>query len=329
MRGSNLRKFLKALDLVGRPNGATFEELQKELDLTRRSVYREIEFLQDMGLPIYDDTSERPKRWKLSGEYLKKLPNLKIPNIEFTPSEIISLYFLKGENRVYKGTEIEKAINSAFTKIGLFAHDDLFMRFDKIKTILVSSSKFAKDYSDKEGIIDSLTKAMFLSKTCKIGYHSFSDDKTKDISIDPLNFFENNGGLYLFIRITGTKDIKIIAVERIEELKITDVDFTYPKGFKPEERLDNAFGIIYDVPIKARIWFSKEQARYIRQRKWAKQQKIVEHDNGSIILEMKTSGWLEVKRWILSFGKEAEVLEPSRLRDEVKKEIAELVNRYE
>ena len=164
MRGSNLRKFLKTLDLLGRPNGATFEELQVELDLTRRSVYREIEFLQNIGLPIYDDTSERPKRWKLSGEYLRKLPNLKIPNIEFTPSEIISLHFLKGENRIYKGTEIETAINSAFAKIGLFANDELFRRFDKIKNIYVSSSKVAKDYSGKERIIDSLTKAMLLSK---------------------------------------------------------------------------------------------------------------------------------------------------------------------
>ena len=117
-------------------------------------------------------------------------------------------------------------------------------------------------------------------------------------------------------------------MERIRELTVTDLDFTYPKGFKPEERLDNAFGIICDVPIKARIWFSKDQARYIRQRRWAKQQKIIEKDDGSIILEMKTSGWLEVKRWILSFGKDAEVLEPIKLRNELKGETSELANLY-
>jgi predicted DNA-binding transcriptional regulator YafY len=55
MRGSNLRKFLKALDLLSKPEGVTIDELQKELEIDRRSVYRQIEFIESLDFPIYDD----------------------------------------------------------------------------------------------------------------------------------------------------------------------------------------------------------------------------------------------------------------------------------
>jgi hypothetical protein len=58
-------------------------------------------------------------------------------------------------------------------------------------------TKFAKDYSQKEEVIDQLTDAMLLQRTCLVEYHSFGDDTVKHFKIDPLKFFEQEGGLYL------------------------------------------------------------------------------------------------------------------------------------
>lgn len=46
-----------------------------------------------------------------------------------------------------------------------------------------------------------------------------------------------------------------------------------------------------------------------------------EQKDGSIILEMKTSGWWDVKKWVLSFGAEAKVLKPEKLRKEIIEEM--------
>jgi len=171
--------------------------------------------------------------------------------------------------------------------------------------------------SDKEEIIDSLTDAMLKQKTCYVKYHSFYDNKIKNFKIDPLHFFENKGGLYLFVNTTRFKEIRKLAVERIEELKITDASFRYPKEFNPEERLNAAFDIVDDEPMQVKIWFSADQARYIRERKWANEQKITNKRDGSIVLELNTSGWDDVKRWVLSYGSQAKVLKPTKLRKEI------------
>ena len=63
MRGKNLGKFLRAVDLLGKTEGVTIDELSEELGIDRRSVYRLLEF----RFPIYEDKIrlEKKKRWKL------------------------------------------------------------------------------------------------------------------------------------------------------------------------------------------------------------------------------------------------------------------------
>jgi len=301
-----------------------------QLGIDRRSVYRLIGVIEELGFPLYDDKIplEKEKRWKLEESYLKKLPNMKVPDVNLTLLEIISLYLLRSESSLLKGTELERYTKSAFGKFSLFMPKDAFGKLDKIKALFVSASKFGKDYSGKEEIINQLMDAMLKNETCYLTYHSFYDDKIKSFKIDPLHFFENDGGLYLLVNTTSFGDIRTLAVERIEKIKETGEFFEYPKEFDPEELLESAFDIVYGDPVKVRIWFSAEQARYIKERKWSKNQDIADQEDGSIILSMDTSGWWDVKRWVLSYGSDAKVIEPEAFRMEIADELRAAGNLY-
>ena len=324
MRGRNLVKLLSVIELLAKPAGATISEIAEHLEVDRRSVYRIMDVIQELGFPVYDEKIylEKEKRWKFMDSYLKKLPNMKIPDVNITLHEIISLYLIKGEARVFKGTEIERNIKSVFGKLGMFLPDDAYRRLNKIKALFIPTSRFVKDYSGKEEIIDQLMDAIFKQETCHIKYHSFYDDKMKDFAIDPLHFFENDGGLYVFVNTTDFGDVRTLAVERIMEITRTGNFFTYPENFDLEELLELAFDIVYENPIDVKIWFSADQARYIKERKWSKTQKIKEQKDGSIILSMHTSGRWDIRKWVLSYGAEAQVLEPEDLRNEISDELA-------
>lgn len=330
MRGKNLVKFLRAVELLSKPEGTTIEEMSEHLQVDRRSVYRMINLIEELGFPLYDDKIplEREKRWKFDESYLKKLPNITIPDVNLTLPEIISLYLVKSGTGLFKGTEIEKQTKSAFGKLSLFVPKDAFSQLDKIKALFVPTSKFAKDYLGKKQIFEELMDAMLQKETCYIKYHSFYDDKIKDFKIDPLHFFENDGGLYLFVNTTAFGEIRTLAVERIQEITKTEASFEYPRDFDPEELLESAFDIVCGEPIDVKIWFPAGQARYIKERKWSKTQKFEDQQDGSIILSMSTSGWWDVKRWVLSFGADAKVLEPIELRKEIVEELEAAEDRY-
>jgi len=331
MRGKQLVKMLKTIDLLAKPSGTTVQEIQAALEVDRRSVYRILEMLEELGFPIYDEKMEdgAQKRWKLTENYLKKLPNMTLPDIHLTLSEILSLYLLKGNANLLKGTELEKSIESAFGKIAQFLPEDLFKNLNKIKAMVLPSFDYSKDYSGKEAIINTLMEAIIARESCYVTYHSFYDDNIKQFTIDPLHIFEYEGGLYLYVNATRFGEIRTLAVERIQKIDPAGEHYEYPVDFDPEEMIRSVFDIIYEKPIAAKIWFSANQARYVRQRQWAKSQQIEEMADGSIILSMTVSSEYMLLRWLLSQGAEAVLLEPADLRKTLFQKLKEMANKYE
>jgi predicted DNA-binding transcriptional regulator YafY len=329
--GEQMVRMLRAVDLLSRPSGVTKQELVERLGVDKRSVERLLGLLQELNFPVYDepDALSGKKTWRMVDTYVMKLPNITLPDIRLTLPELISLYLIKGEAKLFHGTEIERMADAAFCKMALFMPEGLSQQLEKIRTLFVPAGKFAKDYTGKEKIIDGLRRGMVEQKRCAVQYHSFHSGKKRDYDIAPLRFFENNGGLYVFVIVAAYDEIRTLAVERIERLHLTDVPFEYPEDFDPERLLSSAFGIIFDKPVKVRIRFSKEAAPYIRERTWAPNQRIMENeDDGSLILEMETTGWFDVKKWVLSYGRQAEVLEPKEMRDEILEEMKTCVEKY-
>jgi predicted DNA-binding transcriptional regulator YafY len=50
--------------------------------------------------------------------------------------------------------------------------------------------------------------------------------------------------------------------------------------------------------------------------------------DGSLLLTLTTSHFLEIKKWILSWGSGARVLEPESLRNEIVTELAQMTQQY-
>ena len=249
--------------------------------------------------------------------------------MNLTLSEVIALYFIRGHARVFTGTDIESNIESAFTKLDAFVPEGLARKLDKIRTLFTPTAKYAKDYSGKQEIIDTLTEAIFRQQSCQVVYHSFHDDSVRNFRFEPLCFFERDGGLYLFVRVPKYDSIRVLAVERIEQLTMEETTFEPPEDFDAASYLDGAFSIIFDDPTIFRIRFSATCARYVRERQWGREQSITENPDGSILMELNTSGWLEVKRWILSFGPDAEVIEPTMMREEVAEALQQATAMYD
>ncbi len=323
MRGKKLIQLLKVLELLSRPQGVTRKILAEKLGVTSRSVSRILNMIEELGVPVFDHSEpfEKEKHWHIENTYVQKLPNLTLPDISLNLAEIISLYMLKGECALFNGTEIDRQITSAFNKLMHFVPEKTRDELKTLRRIFISKSISAKNYAGKENIISNLTESIINQTSCKISYHSFYDDKIKHYEIGPLHLYENNGGLYCFAVKMQDSLVKSYAVERIQKIEHLDTDVDYPDNFDPIKTLNSAFDMIHGEPISVKILFSKKEARYIRERTWSKTQEITENKDGTILLTMTTSGYRDVKRWVMSFGAEAQLLKPEEMKQAIEEEL--------
>jgi hypothetical protein len=59
----------------------------------------------------------------------------------------------------------------------------------------------------------------------------------------------------------------------------------------------------------------------IKERDWHLTQRIKENKDGTIVLSLITNHLFGVKRWVLSFGGGARVMQPKQLKDEIIREL--------
>lgn len=318
-------KLLKVVDCLARPQGARIEDLRNALDCDERTVYRWINILEDMGFPLEKVKANGHKRYRLIDSYVKKLPNISIPDFQLSFSDILLLYVVLSQDRLTRGTHMQERMDKLLKRLSAMLSEKEQKLAEAIERLVVSNLKPKKDYSEKEEIIEVLTEAILQRRRCSVLYRSFSKKRDVRFGIHPLHFFESQGGLYVLVQLAEMNEpptdvletLRTLAVERIREIHKTAETFEYPKGVNAADLLARAFDVIWDDPVEVTVWFSESAAPYIKERVWPGQYTVEDQEDRSIIFHLKTSGYDDVKRWVLSFGKDAKVLAPRRLREDI------------
>jgi predicted DNA-binding transcriptional regulator YafY len=88
---TNTVKFLPAINLLASPSGATVRRLMDQLNISRRTAFKLLDALEELGLPLVDKQpkSRGEKTYRLLDSYVLKLPNLAIPNPGFIATEML------------------------------------------------------------------------------------------------------------------------------------------------------------------------------------------------------------------------------------------------
>ncbi len=98
--------------------------------------------------------------------------------------------------------------------------------------------------------------------------------------------------------------------------------FTVQKSFSFEAYIAQSFEQVHDNKTHhVAIRFSPFQSQWVREHQWHSSQQTEELKDGSLILKMQIGALDAVKRWVMRYGSEAEVLEPQELREMIKYEL--------
>ena len=174
----------------------------------------------------------------------------------------------------------------------------------------VFTSKGRIDYTGHYEILDSLARALSASLVCLVRYRKAGAREEREHRFAPGRIVSMNGAIYV-LGATVSKDCRQInhlislAVHRIRGIEVTDRRFHFKM---PEEDL-GMFGLPWHEPRKFAVRFAPGGASdYVRERIWSDQQRLVEQEDGGVVLEFVSRSEPEVTSWVRSFGDEAELI---------------------
>jgi predicted DNA-binding transcriptional regulator YafY len=322
LRGDQLSRQWQLIQRLARSRaGVGLDDLAEDLGCVRRTVYRDLDALMLAGFPLVSE--KRDNR-----VYYRFLDSFRLGDVPFTPDEVLALAFGEDLLRVLEGTVFHDSIRSAIAKIraGLGPElSDYLARLGEVFRVLPGPHK---SYAHLRETIQTLNDAVLGSRSVRIRYRTGSTGAVSTRELDPYRVWYRGGGLYVVGHDHKSEEIRTFAVDRIREIRQSGRRFRRDPDFDFDTYIGSSFGVIAEPATRVRILFEPHWAGYVGERSWHPSQRLTKRRGGRIELSMEVGATADVRSWILSFGSGAEVLEPTSLRDEVKKQLEEALNRY-
>lgn len=288
------------------PNGS---KLAEHLEVSTKSIQRDIEFMRDrLNLPIEYDSIR-------NGFYYTQ-PVSSFPTLQVSEGELVALVLAEKALQQYRGTSFEKPLVSAFKKLASQLPDTVsFSLSDWDGTI---SFRTSAEPILNLATFDLLARATAQHQQIKFEYRKPGQQTGEWRIADPYHLANINGEWFLFAYDHGRKDIRTFVPARMNGLCETGATFQRPEKFSVDKRLQDSFGVISGKEVhEVVIHFSRFAADYIREKRWHASQQLTERRDGELELRMSVASLAEVQRWVLSWGEHATVIRPAELRQMV------------
>ena len=287
--------------LLGRKT-VTAKELAEHFNVSIRTIYRDIDALSSAGIPVYTS--------KGKGGGISLLENFVLSKSMLSENEqveiISSLHSLKSINV----QEVEPVLNK------------LAAIFGKTDTgwIDVDFSRWGSD-ADERQKFSILKTAILNKKLVSFNYYGSNGEKTER-TVEPLKLVFKGYAWYVYAYCHVKNDFRIFKVSRIKNLTMKESSFIRdcPKNIPIEPRQANLKMVSVVLKIHQRLGFRVfDEFGY---------DSIKENGDGSftVAVDLPDDEWLY--GYILSFGEDAEVIDPKYIRDNLKKKLKKCLQKY-
>lgn len=176
-----------------------------------------------------------------------------------------------------------------------------------------------------------IIEAMKNSNVINMTYHSYWRDKSNNFDVEPYCVKLFRQRWYLLGRSPYKKQMMIYALDRIQELQVTDEKFELPTTFNAYDFFSEYFGVVADNEIcckRVKLKVASYQANYIRTVPLHHSQEEIERNENFSVFELRLRPTNDLIREILWHGEAVEVLEPIEFRNEIESKIEEMSMKY-
>jgi proteasome accessory factor B len=276
---------------------------QADVDTAKRMFERDKDVLRDIGVPIevvYTDA------WEIEHGYTIPKDRYYLPEITFSPEEISALFVA-----AHTGGE-DGTAEDAVRKLLYGAEGGVLAG--------VAGVPLTAEGGVSDARLTAAAEAVLERRSVSFGYRT-ARGQASERRVDPHGLVCRGGHWYLVGLDREREEIRAFRISRLStDLTVAGEGSEPPEGFRAGEHVQAGPWGPGEPEERARIAFSPDVI-------WWATKGIAGADVG----ETRPDGWVEVAvpagpgdglaSWVLSFGPDAEVLEPASLREEIVRQL--------
>ncbi len=300
--------------LHGRRRGLTPKRLIEETGSSRATLYRDLDMLEQAGVPLLRETVNGEARVSLLGD--------KLPELTATPLQWDALRLARSYLTPLEGTSL------------LAELDALLDRNRPRRPVGGPEGAEGEGQAPPETpgarharSLAAVDAAIAQRKKLRFRYRSAGQTEYRTRTVDPLmwRLVEEHVYLIAYEHPHGYRTFKVARMSNTERL---DEDAAEHE-FDEDELFKGAVKIWSGPPVEVEIRISPYAARLLPEYPLSRDQEVQPLEDGGALLRAKVAGTKEVTRWVLHWGAHAEVLGPPELRSELREELRDALAPYE
>jgi predicted DNA-binding transcriptional regulator YafY len=294
----------------------TAGELAARLEVSERTILRDMDALSAAGIPVIADRGAHGG-WRLLDGYQTKLTGL-------SPAEIRSLFFARPEG-LMADLGLRQEAGTALLKLEAALPERARRDAEFARSRLHIDPRGWRDPGEAIPALPVLLAALWRDRRVRFTYHRQLGEPGERI-VDPLGLVAKGSTWYLVALSDGEE--KTYRVSRIADVVALEEEAARPDGFDLASYWDrSAHEFRKQLPrYYATFLADPSILRWARYRGWRLEEETPE--GGRVRIRLRFDVEEEARHFASSFGPEIEVVEPPALREAVIAAAREVVKRY-
>ncbi len=292
----------------------------EELEVSDRTVKRDLEFMRDqLGAPIEWDRSKRGYRYTEPFE--------KLPLVSVSADEALAVALAGKVFSAWEGSPLGEALTAGLGKIAGAVGNAVSIASEELDGLIVSPPGERTDEVQRAKL-GQLIEAAASHREVRFSYTKPHGPDTERHG-RPLHIARLDHQWTLIAYDVGKNAVRKFVISRIGDLETLETVFEPPTDFDLNDYLAGSMGRhTGDTAHTVVLEFDAFAAPYIKEEHWRPEREIEELPQGCIRVRMTLNNLVDIRRYVLSWGKHAVALEPPELRDAIRAELVEMNQQY-
>jgi predicted DNA-binding transcriptional regulator YafY len=305
--------------LAAHPEGATVDAVAAFVGMSRRTVYRDLRALEgEIGIPLWSEGG----RWGV-------VEGAVLPPLRLTLDEAVA-FFLAARLTAQFADRYDPDTGAAFQKLAEILPPAVARHLERTIDVLASRPPDERLTNHLRLLARAWAERRVVDLTYDVAtYAPGRPPRRARLRPYLLEASATTRALYLIAFDETRQAIRTFRLNRILDLSLTPETFEPPDPAIVQEALGRAWGVIADQEeVEVVLRFDPAIAGLVTETTWHPTEQVSREADGSVVWRGRVPGTIEIRRWILSWGAQVEVMAPPQLRDEVAATLSSAAARY-